>query len=230
MLTQTGKELNVLLVTRSNQDWQTFSTWYSFYKNVPHAKVVIACLRNQETPFQYFQWSKRLGIRTFYQKPFSETPEIAQLSLLLEAVSHQLLGEINMVVPVLTMAIDVIDINVVNAVNEAESLFLADKNLWITKNMTQGNIEEIINRSVLENTTLSETNKSHISLIQEAKDAEELWPLVSYNKGCGKWIDSLKGCPLSNASGLVSEDMTVNENRIFELWKRMVPLYSAVAY
>ena len=229
-LTQTGKDLTVLIVTEGGQDWQTFATWYSFSKNVPHAKFVIACSRNQQTPFLYFQWAKRLNIRTFYQKPFSENKELSQLVLLLDAVSHGLLGEITMVVPALTMAIDVLDVNLVNTVNTEDSLFWPDQDVWVMKNITQAKVEEMINRCVLENISLADLQQTKVTLIQEAKEFKDMWPLVTYKKGCGKWIHTLKGCPLSNAGGLIAEDMTVNENRIFDLWKRMVALYSAVAY
>ena len=64
---------------------------------------------------------------------------------------------------------------------------------------------------------------------KEAKEAKKATNLVSYKKGCGRWIDTLRGCPFSNAAGLATEDMTVNERRIIEMWKRMVNLYSATA-
>ena len=62
----------------------------------------------------------------------------------------------------------------------------------------------------------------------DAKLCQDVHPLVTYHKGCGKWIDRSKGCPFSSAGGLVTPDLTVNETRIIELWKKMVPLYQVV--
>ena len=229
MITETGKNLNVLIITEMGQDWQTFTTWYSLYKNLPDAHVVIACLRNKETPFQHLQWTKRLQIRTFYQKQFSEDKQQSQFSVILEAVSHGFIKDTVLVIPHLTMAIDTLDPLLVNLINAKESLFWSDGDVWFMKGVTQPVIEDMLNHCILDGVRTGDTDCPG-PLIKEAKETHILAPLVSYRKGVGKWIDSLKGCPLSNASGLISEEMTVNENRIIELWRKMVALYSAVAY
>jgi hypothetical protein len=229
MITSTGTGLNVLIVTEANQEWQTFATWYSIFKTLPNAKVVIACIRTNDTPYHYFQWCKRLNIKIFYQKPFSENNEATQLSVVLEAISHNLLGDVNLVIPVMTMAIDVIAEDFVNQINSTDCFFWTTESVWLMKNISKTTVEEMINECVLDNKKLSEKG-SPIPLVKEAKDTKEVWPLVTYGKGCGRWINTLKGCPLSNAGGLISDDMTVNENRVFELWRKMVALFSAVAY
>lgn len=81
----------------------------------------------------------------------------------------------------------------------------------------------MIDRHCLEDSVLPNS-----MLFPEAKDSVELIELISFEKGCGRWINTAKGCPFSSAGGLVSTEMTVNEARIIELWKRMVPLYNTV--
>jgi hypothetical protein len=66
------------------------------------------------------------------------------------------------------------------------------------------------------------------ALCHEAKLENTPQTIVSYKEGCGKWLNTAKGCPFSNAAGLVSEDMTPNERSVIELWDKMVPVYSAV--
>lgn len=212
MITETGDNLHVLIVTEIDQDWQAFATWYSVYKNIPNATVEIACVRNRNktTPFQCFQWCKRLSVPIFYT-----TPHLDEYMTRLSLIPSSVLCKTVLIMPSLTMFVDVLDQKLINEANSNESFFWSDKNIWIFKGLTR---ETICN------------DPSPREIVKEAKETEDLWSLVDCQKGCGKWIPSLRGCPLSNAGGLISEEMTVNENRIIELWKRMVALYSAVAY
>lgn len=86
--------------------------------------------------------------------------------------------------------------------------------------LKNSDVDEILNDVLLDAKTLEINEFCH-----EAKETETLSSIVSYQKGCGKWIHKLKGCPFSNAAGLVTSDMTVNEIRIIDLWKRMCQLY-----
>jgi hypothetical protein len=224
MINHTGKNLSILITTKANQDWQTFATWYSFYKNLPEASVVIACVRSEETPYQYFQWAKRLRIKILYQKQLGENATLTRLNLV--SMARSLLQDNILVVPVYTMAIDTLDPQLVEIINSRETIFCPDNDVWLFKGIDQVGINEMINRYVLDDIKIEEI-KPPISLIKEVKETE-FYPLVSYRKGCGKWIDTLRGCPLSNAEGLISGHMTVNENRVIELWKKMVNLYSVV--
>jgi hypothetical protein len=224
MLNHTGKNLSVLITTKANQEWQTFTTWYSFYKNIPEAEVVIATVRNEETPFQYFQWAKRLKIRIFYQKAFNDDRDLTQLSLV--SVARDFLQDTILVVPAMTMAIDTLDPQLVEIVNSRENMFCPDNGSVLLKGIDQDGINEIINKCMLEDLKITDI-QSPITLVKDVKTAE-LCSLVSYRKGCGKWIDTLKGCPLSNAEGLITPTMTINENRVIELWRTMTTLYAAV--
>jgi len=220
MVTETGKGLSILIATEVGQDWQTFACWYSFYKNLPLAKVVVSSLRNNEAPFQLFQWAKRLKVPLFYYEKLSDDRLIQMLAGAREGVERKLLGQEILVVPPSTLAIDVLSPKILNILHEQnlcrtghDALFLRD-----------ANIADIINNIMLAN----EHSLSDVDVCVEAKDCQKVRSLVSCRKGCGKWIDTSKGCPFSSAAGLTSIDMTANENRIIELWKKMCSLYSAV--
>ena len=221
MITETGKNLSVLIITETGQDWQAFSTWYSFYKNLPDAKVSIASARNSETPFQYFQWTKKVNIPVIRHELFD--PEIettSRLDTVGKAISSKIVGESILVVKPLIMAIDIFDSKLLNKLNSESQIF--DKDVWYLK---QPNIPDMLNCCLLNETTIQITENT---LYSECKQTEEIRTIVSYRKGCGKWIDTLKGCPFSNAQGLMTEEMTASENRIVELWKKMCNLYSVV--
>jgi len=214
MVTELGKNLSVVIVTEPGRDWETFGTWYSIFKNLPDADISIVSFRNGETPFQLFQWAKRLKIPVIHATPsFS-----GKTANLLEAAKIIRKTESVLVIPHLTMALKPLDSNLLGLFNYEKPIL--GNNAIFLKNT---NIDEILNNLLLNEKTI-EIN----DFCLEAKETEKLSSIVSYQKGCGKWIHKLKGCPFSNAAGLVSYDMTVNEVRIVDLWKRMCQLYSVV--
>ena len=221
MITESGNNLSVLITTETGQDWQTFATWYSIYKNLPNAKVAISCARNSETPFQYFQWTKRINVPVIRHSPFdTENPIASRLDAIGKAISQKIIEGPVLVVKELIMTIDVLDQKLLEQLNSSSQIF--DNDVWFLK---QPNMPEMMNSFLLDGDTIKVQEKR---LCSEAKDSEEIRSIVSYRKGCGKWIDRLKGCPFSNANGLMTADMTSSENRIIELWKKMCTLYSVV--
>lgn len=212
----TNTTLSVLIATETSKDWQTFGTWYSFYKNMPEAKVCIACMRNGQLPFMLYQWMKRLRIPSFHYNPFSEDEKCNWIKAMTLAKKSGFLTENVVVVRPLVMNLEPFDV----------ATFGSDKiineDAWFLRNP---NPNDMLNGYMLGDDTLPVSEEP---FCVQANCTEDVKPLVSYSKGCGKWIDTLKGCPFSNAAGLVSDDMTVNEKRIIELWQRMVSLYSAV--
>lgn len=221
MITETGNNLSVLITTETGQDWQTFGTWYSFYKNLPNAKVAITCARNEETPFQYFQWTKRINVPVLRHDKFDkENPTSSRLDAIGKAISNKIIHGPILAVKPLVMAIDVLDQKLLEQFNSDSDIF--DNDVWFLK---QPNIPDMLNSFLLDEVPIKMQEKS---LCEEAKETEDIRSLVSYIKGCGKWIDKLKGCPFSNANGLMTAEMTSCENRIVDLWKRMNTLYSVV--
>lgn len=221
MITETGDGLSVLIVTETGQDWQTFATWYSIFKNLPLAKVAITSARNDQTPFQYFQWCKRLSVPVLRHAQFDPKDKIStQLDAINKALTQKIVTSPVLVLPPLVMAVDVFDQKLLTLLNQERQII--DNDVWFLK---EPNMDALMNAYLIDGKF--DVVKEN-SLCVEAKDTEEIHPVVSYRKGCGKWIDTLKGCPFSNANGLMTASMTSNENRVFDLWKRMCNLYSVV--
>mgnify|MGYP003343594205 CR=1 FL=1 len=222
MITETGKNLSILITTETGKDWETFGTWYSFFKNLPDAKVGITSARNTETPFQYYQWAKRVHIPVIRHDIFNEEDSfMSRLDAVGLALSQKIVEYPLLVVDPLIMAIDILDQKFLELLNSSYSIF--GKDTWLLNGQ---NIPDMMHEYMLRD----EPTKLEENLLSfEAKETEDITPLVSYKKGCGKWIDKLKGCPFSNVNGLMTEDMTLCEVRIAELWRKMCGLYSVVA-
>lgn len=217
MISETGDGLSVLIVTEPGRDWQTFATWYSFTKNLPDAPIVLACQRNGETPFSLFQWARRLGTPIYHHNRLAEDRALNWLDSARRA-NHWLTPKCLIVEP-LVMAIDSLDGPTTERLAEKE---IYEEHVWylnepdVTARMDEIGLGETPNFAT-ENT-----------LCPEAKETTRITPLVSYKKGCGRWINTSKGCPFSCAGGLMSSDMTAAEHRVNDLWRQMVALYNAV--
>jgi hypothetical protein len=220
MITETGKNLSVVIVTEVGKDWQTYSTWYSFYKNLPDADMSMVILRNDQTPYQMFQWAKRIQVPHVFDRAMSHIILLNLLDATRTAIKKMAIGERILIVEPLTMAIDALSPDLLEMFNEDNALFENEGILYLHDQ----NIDDLLNAIML----YEQSPFEHQPLAPEAKDTEDLVSLVSYRKGCGKWIDTLKGCPFSNAAGLATATMTANENRIIELWKKMCSLYSTL--
>lgn len=221
MISETGKNLHVLILTEPDKNWQTFATWYSIYKNWPDALTIIVSNRNGEMPFESFQWAKRLNIPLIHRNPFVEETECLDLLAAIKmAQDRNYLGDFILVIRPLMMAIDVLDSNFLKCLNESKSW--NDRGVWY---LNKCNLD-----SLIEDFYLGDWNgpENINPLWVEANQSKQLCCLTSCKKGCGRWIDTSKGCPFSSANGLISDDMTVNELRINDLWRKMVPLFNSV--
>lgn len=217
---ETGQNLSVIILTEPTRDWETYATWYSIYKNLPFAKQVIVSQRNNETPFAFFQWTKRLKINLVHKNKFDEFSTVANKFSAIKSCFD--LGLINfpvMVVEPFVMVTEPLDENLLNIINDENDVF--NKSVWIIK---RDNINDYINNLYLKNDNLNTDRE----VCFEAKETNEIKSIISYEKGCGRWINTSKGCPIANAAGLVSLEMTVNEHRVIDLWKRMTNLYSTI--
>jgi hypothetical protein len=217
MITETGNDLCVLIITEPGMDWETYATWYSIHNNLPDADISITSVRNNKPMFQLYQWAKRVDIPVIHHKPFSEDPVLRKLDSIHRAKKTK---ENLLVVNPLVMTTETLCPKITESFNTEDRIF--DDNVWFLK---KPDIPDMMNEYALEGGLF----KASTTICFEANETNEPKCLVSYKKGCGKWIDTLRGCPFSNAAGLALTTMTVNENRVIELWKKMCSLYSAIS-
>jgi hypothetical protein len=222
MINKTGQNLSVLIIAEAGQDWQSFSTWYSVFKSLPEAKTVIACKRNGETPFQFFQWAKRLKVPVIKANNlYGDLNSANDLNCIVLALRRKLIDNNVLVFRNLSLCLEPFDDVLVNQINLGTNIF--NENFWFVNAHTAS---KILDKLVLNDAELEDTK---FNLGAEAKESENIGSLISYNKGCGRWLNTARGCPFSSAAGLIATSMTINENRIINLWKKMVPLYNAVS-
>lgn len=234
ILTDTGKNLDVIIITSPTKNWETFGTWYSINKNIPEAKVQIFCVRTKEPAFQLFQWAKRLKVPVHYINSFGDTQadmgdRIATVQndylnwLNVFRTAHKTVGDQVLAVSPLTMVIQPFPDEVLCLLNGQPFKWIGE-NAWFCKKIVLEEFEKAINDYYLTNTIAFKNNA--LPLCFDAKTTKDLKTIVNYKKGCGRWIDTARGCPFANAAGLVSDEMTPNEKAIVELWDRMVPIFN----
>lgn len=218
MIDEYGDNLHVLLISEVDDNWLSFSAWYSLRRNLPYAKVSLCYLKNpKNVPTSYFQWAKRIGIRCFGMRP-----KESEVSNFIHALAY-LMKEFD-------------DRNYL--VMNSASLALQPLSLPLRENLSGFKYDakgacfsdfDVSSLSLLyDNYMLYNKQPEPLEILHEARDSESFESLISISKGCGKWIDKMKGCPFSSVSGLLGESMTVNEQKIFDLWRDLVPLYHAL--
>lgn len=229
MVNELGDNLNVLILTTVGNDWRTFSTWYSIYKNLPDANIELVCERQHQVGFQMYQWAKRLNVPITYTGYLTNNPTHRRLMALNVAEERGMIGSGKkcLLVDPNVMVLDSLNNEFVTLFNQSESKIHINDNIWFINDIERSDIDNILNEYALSGNLGSKVSNSE-TLGAEAKDAQKPLVFTTYNKGCGRWIDTMQGCPFSNASGLVTEQVTVNEMRIIDLWRKMVSLYSAV--
>jgi hypothetical protein len=224
MISETGEDLKVVILTQTAEDWRAFASWYSVRTNLPDALVSIICHRTTRVEFQYYQWAKRLKIPLKFVSPFYKERIGDTLSDLkgLPLIANDKV----LMLDYTTVVIDVLSPEWLAIFNNEDPRLIIDDHCLVSNNMTREMVD-----AAIDNYTFTGDLKEPVALKQlvfEAKDSEERAAIVSYAKGCGKWIDTMIGCPFSNADGLVHDSMTVNELRIVNLWRKMVALFSTV--
>ena len=226
MITETGKGLDVLIVTSPEEEgWQSFATWYSFYKNWPDAKISMLRLPSKTAGFVYFQWARRLNVlintanHTFTPEESKNYDALNVLFGCATCEENHLIGKTVLVVKPFVMAVDTLSQKDLDRLNE--STVIHDGHVWFMRGQNYGDLAgEVFVKDKVQDLTSE-------PLCVDAK-ASSLCSLVDYRKGCGKWINTAKGCPFSSAGGLMEVDMTANEHRVINLWKKMTTLFNAV--
>jgi hypothetical protein len=221
MISETGENLNVVILTQTAEDWRTFASWYSVRNNLPDAAISILCHRTTRVEFQYYQWAKRLEVPLKFINPFYKEPVGDKLYDLKLNLKDKVL-----MLDYKVMAIDLLSNEWLNIFNNDEPRLIIDEHCVVSNNITTKMLDSVIDNYSFKGNLVEPAILD--KLVNEAKDMEDLACMVSYSKGCGKWIDTMRGCPFSNADGFVTDSMTVNELRIVQLWRKMVALFSAV--
>lgn len=221
MIEKTGGGLQVVIATKSGLDWQTFACWYSLHKSLPDAEVVIVINRTTTVDWQYYQWAKRLRVPHIFQNAVFERQHAHYLQTA-SLCATDTLG--TLVVSPWVMFVNPLNDHLHELFNDDMHVHTYDAHCMFLRYRGTQAFNKAIDDVMLGVSTATESLIAH-----EAKDHSDPWPIISNYKGCGKWIHTMKGCPFSSATGMTGHDMTCNEWKIIEQWRRMVPLYNAVS-
>lgn len=222
MIMQLGDNLHVLLLATTSQDWEAFGSWYSVTKNLPYSAFSLCYFRQKDiTPFQMFQWAKRLELHHFALN--DQKDDLVNRFLALRELRRQQPDAKNvLMINASVMTVDELDEKLCKLLNQ--SSFLMDEAAWFCS-MESEDIDAIYSKYQLTRMVPAEIQAK---ICFEAKETVDTTTLISYEKGCGSWIHTMKGCPFANATGLATDEMTISETRVLELWRKMVILYNAV--
>ena len=207
MISSIGDNLNILISCNYtiHDNWMSFLCWYSLTKNLPQAKVVIACNRTMNSGnSELFGWTRKCNIPFELHK---STDREGQINLVLQK------GIV--VAPLLVLRPDTVAIR-----DFEESGF--DTNILEGKVLKASDLPEICCEAMVPNSDRSST-----------KHYEKPCVFVTYSNGWGKFVTSSwihkGGCPFTSENRYGHGNMTTNETRIGKLWSAVSPLFQTVS-
>lgn len=181
--------------------WMSFLAWYSFYRNLPEAKVAVACNRLL-MKHQLFDWTKRCNV------PFALRKVDTPLSHAKYLIEKNILS-----FPLLIFQPDVV------ALREIQNPSLFEGDSFSTHKATF--LTEVIDPA----------EKPSISLVFDVKGQDfETFMTYENGWGkfvTSTWINK-EIHPITPLWKYEDVNMTANERRLAELWKDFTPLFLAV--
>lgn len=202
MVTNTGKNLNILVVCDYTpcHHWMSSLAWYSFYRNLPEAKVAVACNRLL-MKHQLFDWTKRCDVPFALRKsdtPFSHAKYFVEKNILS--------------FPLLILQPDVVAVRDLqnSAVFDGDS-FSTHKAIFLTEA-----IEPIEKDLPLVFDVKGQDFQTFMTY-------ENGWGKFVTSSWINKEIH-----PITPLWKYEDVNMTANERRLAELWKDFTPLFLAV--
>jgi len=197
-------DLDVVIACDSSaaHNWMAFACWYSLNVNLPDARVRIVAKRGIDGPF--FTWAARCGVSLLNHR---EMPGESKLW------RAQVAG---VRLPCLILDPDVL------AVREPTPEFLA----------LRGNAQDVAGKVWFLKDRVEKPIAVEPLLCRPAKD-DNFCTFTSYEGGWGKFVTT--ACinsgdyPFRKAERWQADEMSLNELKVLELWKRMDRLFNVVA-
>jgi len=90
----TGKGLTVVVKSKYSpiHNWMTFSAWYSMWKNLPDAEVIIMCERGIYSK-QLMSWAQRISVKFFSYCKDKDPVQVATINELITSGNKVMLFE-----------------------------------------------------------------------------------------------------------------------------------------
>ena len=210
---------NPIAVIRSGpaRDWQAFCTWYSLQKAMPDIQSHIVIEQNpRKSLFGNYLWAKKLHIPQTIDPLEKNSPKLflTMLSILFQKkVIHDQQ-------PFFIVKDNVVCLKETNASN----LKISQDLCFACGTSSLEEIEQITNDYFIDSNTFDFGNIKEYGPVKDRR----VFNFVNIDDGCGSWINTIKGCPFSAADRFASEDMTNNEKKVIDEWKKMTALYQAI--
>lgn len=178
----------------------SFLAWYSFYRNIPEAKVAVACNRFL-MKYQLFDWTKRCDV------PFALRKTDTILSHAKYFIEKNIIS-----FPILILSPDVV------AVRELSDVSVFNKSFSVSKATFLTEMTEPVDRH--DNSLVFDVKGKDFETFMTYENG---WGKFVTNSWINKEIH-----PIASFWEYDGVNMSPNERRLAELWKDFTPLFLAV--
>lgn len=211
MIGKYGKNLKVVITTKTDENWKPFGCWFSVKKYLPDAEILM--LIENKNAFD-IEWLHRLKINFKLFDAFDPNDETSnKLELLLKK---------NITPPCLVLPSESFVTREISFIkNEDKNFSSKNKDVWFIKH---ANFLKLLENYRLKNIPpFFEICKELACDINE----NDICFATTYKKGYSCWINTNEDCPFVKQE-LIKEATTVNVWKAIEIWRDAADLYNHV--
>lgn len=240
-ITNIGNNLNVLISCEYtlHDDWQTFATWYSIYKNLPDAEVSILCARDFPGNYSPFRWPTRAAVKFFQHENLEQNiPNVKKLNQLFGtylAIREGLVKMPLLVTDCRQMCVRALSPNTVEAINGTR--YGESNGLWFFQDIELGDLEKTI-KNVLAFGSVSDSLNHYLGKeeflpeLSNSADDPSVTCFTNFSKfenfDLDAWRADRKSSPFVYSQGMASPVASPNARRLLLLWDRMKAAYEVM--
>lgn len=240
LITKSGGNLSVLICSDYNFifNWMSFSAWYSIRRNLPDAEIAVTISRNFSN-VQLYNWAYRSGVKFFLHKNVGKENllYLNKIYGVYVALKEKLINPPFLVVDADMMSVKNLSEHSLKILNKSEFATNRNGTIWYFAD----NYLEKIAGSINKMSSINHVDLKHLDLFSlkevfgephiiedlgnEAYESD-LGTFAHYKDRCGNFFrkEFEKGFvhpPFRDQSALRTNNMTLAETKIFNLWLQM---------
>lgn len=240
-ITNIGNNLNVLISCEYNihDDWQTFASWYSIYKNLPDAEVSILCARDFPGNYTPFRWPTRAAVKFFQhenlEQNIANVKKLNQLFGIYLALREGLVKLPLLALNCRSMCVRSLPRDTVKTLNTVQ--FGGSRDIWFFRDTQIENLETAI-KNIASFDSISSSLKHYLGEeefvpeLANSADEPSLTCFTDFSKfenfDLEVWRTEKKVAPFVYSQGLASPTASGNARRLLMMWDRMKAAYEVM--
>ncbi len=251
-ITSNGDRLNILITCdySIHDDWMSFASWYSVYKNLPDAKSALLCARDLKDGYASYNWPYRCDISFFQHENVGKHTGSQYLNKLYAtyvALKEGILTQPLLVADCDVMTLTTLSEDVLDKINDPDVTFGVSGPVWYFNGQSLETFVSVLHKyAEVQDRKCTDMQKVLSALTEYMGEPETIIDLCNdcvsqepnvmshYSNKCGRfqkkeWTRNMMYPPFGYTEELSrGVELTTNETNILKFWKKARTVYEAV--